>query len=374
MCGSPKFSSEEDQPMFYLGIDQHRKQLTVCLRDEAGSVILQRQVSTEWQRVRSFFEQLAERCRVDGGYVAVVEVCGFNDWLLKLLPEYGCGQVILVQAEDRGRQKTDYRDASQLSEQLWINRQRFLSGQRIHGLRQVWMPPADRRAQRQLCGMRRRLGAERTRLLNRIQRILRKHNLQQECPTKGIATKTASRWLTQLPLPAVDRQEMDATLAQYTVLAQQLLTLETEIRQQAQQDENSLLIATLYGGSPGYAALALAASIGPIDRFPRPRSLANYWGLTPRCRNSGEATQRLGSITKQGSAIARFLLCQLVQRALRRDAWLRQWYKRIKQRRGTKIARVAVMRRLATIIWHMLKHREPYQLGGRARRYVATAT
>jgi transposase len=33
--------------MLYLGIDQHRKQLTVSVRNEAGDVVLRRQVSTE---------------------------------------------------------------------------------------------------------------------------------------------------------------------------------------------------------------------------------------------------------------------------------------------------------------------------------------
>jgi len=40
--------------MLYLGIDQHRKQLTVNLRDEAGETVQRRQVSTEWDRVRTF--------------------------------------------------------------------------------------------------------------------------------------------------------------------------------------------------------------------------------------------------------------------------------------------------------------------------------
>jgi hypothetical protein len=38
--------------MLYLGIDQHRKQLTVSLRDEGGTVIERRQVSTEPKRLR----------------------------------------------------------------------------------------------------------------------------------------------------------------------------------------------------------------------------------------------------------------------------------------------------------------------------------
>lgn len=48
---------------------------------------------------------------------------------------------------------------------------------------------------------------------------------------------------------------------------------------------------------------------------------------------------------------------------LRRDRWVREWYKRIKHRRGARIARVAVMRRMATIIWQMLKHKQPYLPG-----------
>lgn len=49
--------------MFYLAIDQHRKQLTVNLRNEQGDVVLKQQVSTEWKRVRAFFEGLQAQSR-----------------------------------------------------------------------------------------------------------------------------------------------------------------------------------------------------------------------------------------------------------------------------------------------------------------------
>src|SRR5207249_9522563 len=103
-----------------------------------------------------------------------------------------------------------------------------------------------------------------------------------------------------------------------------------------------------------FTAVSLACRAGRVGRFPRGHSLANYWGLTPGCRNSGENNLRLGSITKAGSTMARWLLAQLVYIVLRKDARLREWFKRIKRRRGSSIARVAVMRKLATIIWHML--------------------
>ena len=44
--------TQDDHVMLYVGIDQHGKQLTVSVRDESGNVILRRQVSTEWKKVR----------------------------------------------------------------------------------------------------------------------------------------------------------------------------------------------------------------------------------------------------------------------------------------------------------------------------------
>ena len=62
--------------------------------------------------------------------------------------------------------------------------------------------------------------------------------------------------------------------------------------------------------------------------------------------------------------MARFVLGHMVLHVLRRDPYMKQWYQRIKKRRGSKIARVAVMRRLAEIIWHMVKNRQAYVTGG----------
>ena len=53
--------------MLYLGIDQHKRQLTVNLRNEDETVILKRQVSTQWEKVRAFFADLAEKAGSEGG-------------------------------------------------------------------------------------------------------------------------------------------------------------------------------------------------------------------------------------------------------------------------------------------------------------------
>jgi transposase len=164
-------------------------------------------------------------------------------------------------------------------------------------------------------------------------------------------------------LGEVDRLEMDLLLAQWDLWEEQLAEVEKRIARRQREHPTAPIVATMPGAG-AYSSLGLASRIGPIERFARPGSLANYWGLTPGCRNSGEATDRLGSITKQGSSMARFILGQMVLHVLRKDGSMRAWYRRIKKRRGSKIARVAVMRRLATILWHMVKYKQPYVTGG----------
>jgi transposase len=351
--------------MLYVGIDQHRKQLTVSVRDESGSVLLRRQVSTEWKKVRAFFDEVRALAGPHGGYLSVVEICGFNDWLVKLLPEHGCQETVVVQPEERSKHKTDRRDASGLSEILWINRDRISQGLPVRGLRRIQLPDPAAQADRRLTSQRHDVGRELTRSINRLKAVLRRHNLEQECPTKGIQTKRARIWLNELRLSPVERAELNHQLARQDLLRKQLNELQIAIFKRFESNPMAQLISTLPGAA-AYSALGLACRIGDIRRFKHPRSLANYWGLTPGSRNSGE-TDRLGSITKQGSAMARFLLGQLVLHVLRKDAWMRTWFRNIKRRRGSKIARVAVMRRLATILWHMVTRNESYVYGGPPR-------
>jgi transposase len=354
--------------MLYLGIDQHKRQLTVNLRSEDGSVILQRQVSTQWEKVRAFFADLAEKARPQGGFMAILEVCGMNPWLLAMLQEYGCRETVVVQPKDRSKQKTDRRDAAELAHLLWVHRRDFLDGKHPFGVRRVRPPTSQEAEDRQLTTLRARLTKKRTAVLNSIHKILAKHNLEQACPTKKFQTKKVHGWLAEMELPAVDRLEMDLLLPQWELLDEQLEAVEAKLAERAAGDERVKLLESV-PGMGHYSAVAIGSRIGDIDRFKHADSLANFFGLAPGCRNSGETTKRLGSITKQGSKLVRHLLNQAVIKVLRFDGAMRAWFKRIKRRRGAKIARVAVMRRLATILWHMLKKKERYRYESPIRRH-----
>ena len=347
--------------MLYLGIDQHARQITISLRDDHGDVLLARQVSTHPEKITAFFQQLTrERLRDGERFVAVLEVCGFNDWLIRMLQDYHCHKVVLIQPEDRKKCKTDRRDAAALSELLWVNRERLLQGQPVRGLRQVEIASPTDREDRRLTTLRKEAGGARTRLINKVKQILRRHNLQWQMPTKTFPTAAAVAWLKGLALPEIDRLEMDHLLADLEQAEQRLKDLGRVIARRGAASAGVKVLSSMPGVGGGFTALALACRVGRVERFPRARSLANYWGLTPGCRNSGESDQRLGRITKAGSPTARWLLAQLVHKVLRRDARLRDWFRRVKRRRGPTVARVAVMRKLATIMWHMLSKRKTY--------------
>src|SRR4029453_16414490 len=191
--------------MLYLGIDQHARQITISLRDEDGDVLQARQVSTQPEKVHAFFQRLTrERLHNGESFVAVLEVCGFNDWLIRMLRDYRCHKVILIQPDDRKRRKTDRRDAAGLSELLWVNRDRLLHGKPVRGLRQVDIASTTDQENRRLTTLRKEAGQARTRIVNKIRHMLRRHNVQWDIPTKKLPTLSAIAWLKKVVLPEID--------------------------------------------------------------------------------------------------------------------------------------------------------------------------
>jgi transposase len=106
-------------------------------------------------------------------------------------------------------------------------------------------------------------------------------------------------------------------------------------------------------------ALAMVLTLGPVERFRNSRKVVSYLGLNPREHSSG-GRQRLGAISKQGNTMMRWLLVEAAQTAARFDPELRRAYQRLKFRRVSGVAKVAVARRLAVRLYWMLRARLDY--------------
>ena len=97
-------------------------------------------------------------------------------------------------------------------------------------------------------------------------------------------------------------------------------------------------------------AATVVAEVWDIQRFSSPARLCSWAGLTPGERTSDAHTRR-GHITKQGSRWLRWMLVEAATTAVR-DPQLGRFTAQIAQRRGAKIARVALARRLLTLCYY----------------------
>jgi transposase len=292
--------------------------------------------------------------------MAIVEVCGFNDWLLAKLKKTRCSEIVVIQPEQSAVNKTDKRDANALGELLWNNRKRLQGGQRPNGIRRIF-PAGPQDAQvRQLANFRQHLVKHRTKTINKIKGIINKHNMAQDAPTERSCTKKFRQWITEIQLPVVDRLEIDMNIQSWELYDKQILEVEAELVKRSEVKATDVFRLKAIPGISVMGAITLLSRIGDIKRFKNPNSLANYFGLTPGCHNTA-GRHHIGGITKRGSAIARQVLNFAVLHIVRKDPAMKAWHKKIKSRSGAKTAKVAVMRRLATIIWHILRWGKPYQ-------------
>ena len=100
------------------------------------------------------------------------------------------------------------------------------------------------------------------------------------------------------------------------------------------------------------------AEIGDVSRFDSAKKLCSWAGLTPKHRESDTVVHR-GAITKQGSGLVRWAAVEAVGNyRAKGNEKLRADYRRIAERRGKSKARVAVARKLVTLVFYALRDGE----------------
>jgi transposase len=131
------------------------------------------------------------------------------------------------------------------------------------------------------------------------------------------------------------------------------------IEQEAEKSSEAQRLMT-HPGVGALTALAFVLVTGEANRFRRGKQIASYLGLVPAEESSGER-QRLGHISKQGNSLLRFLLVEAAQVTVRSDPRWRNQFFHLAMRRGRKIAKVAMARRLAVRLYWMWRRGWDYQ-------------
>ena len=145
--------------------------------------------------------------------------------------------------------------------------------------------------------------------------------------------------------------ELDQLTPQIQKLTQ-ALELEVEKRAVARR------LKTHPGVGP-LTALTFELVIGTPDRFHCGKQTASYVGLVPEENSSGNR-RRLGHISKQGNVLLRFLLVEAAQVTVRSQAQWRSKFFHLALRRGRKIAKVAMARKLAVHLYWMWRQGVDY--------------
>lgn len=154
---------------------------------------------------------------------------------------------------------------------------------------------------------------------------------------------------------------LEGVLASIDTISAQITEADLELKAIASSDERCKRLMTVPGVGP-VVSVNFVATVDQPERFENPHQLESYLGLTPGEDSSSERTRRL-SITKAGSTRMRFLLVQAAWSARRtrpNDPMVR-WSLEVEKRRGKQIAVTALARKLAGILFALLRDGTTYQ-------------
>jgi len=222
------------------------------------------------------------------------------------------------------------------------------------------IPARQIRTDRELHRHRIQLAKDRSRTQIRIKSLIARTTLREdEIGINDLLSAKVRPDLDRLTLKGHERFVLENLLQEMDFYTEQIERADRELKELAKTNPQVKLLLTI-PGIAYYSALVIANEIGDINRFDSSKQLASFIGIVPVVRQSGER-QRSGRITRQGNVYLRWILNQCVIHTVRQASPLREFYLRIKERKGEGRARVAAERKLATIIFHMLKDLEEYR-------------
>jgi transposase len=321
--------------MVYGAIDLHMRYSQIRIVDETGAVLRDQRIVTTRERFTTAFTGW-------GAMRILVETGTESEWVAQALEAAGHELVVAdpnyaaMYGELTRKVKTDRRDVAALAE----------------ANRRGWYRPAHRssatqRATTQILRSRRFLVQTRSGAVSLLRSLLRQAGYRLgtgSCET--VPTRVA-----QLPVGP----ELTETLAP---LCRQIMALTREIHAidgRLQTRTASDAIVARLRSVPGIGlivATTFRAFVDRAERFGHAGQVSAAIGLVPRENSSAERRHR-GHITKAGPRELRSLLIQAAWVCWRHggSGTLRAWVDRLAERRGRRIAVVALARRLSRILF-----------------------
>jgi transposase len=319
----------------YVGIDLHRRRSVIVRADEHGQHVSTVRIDNDPLTLAAEVARAGEHPEV------VLEATYGWYWAVDVLEELGAHVHLahpLGLNWGNRRRKDDQTDAIDLIDMLRLGR-----------LPEAWIAPPACRELRELVRYRAKLVALRAGLKAQVHSVLAKEGVH--IPMSDLFGVAGQRLLDEVPLARA-----------YTIRVESLRDLiEAYDREIAMADRH---VRTALDGHRGWRAIQAIPGVGPVlgaifvaeihdvHRFPSARHLCSWAGVTPSHRES-DTTVIKGRITKQGSRLVRWAAVEAAQQT---GDFLKSDFRRIAERRNNrKVARVAVARKILTLVFYGLR-------------------
>jgi len=337
----------------FVGIDHHKRRCEVIIKDRNGEVVKRVNIATS--------KAALEHVLADGE--GKVRMAIFETgpryrpmwrWLTKLVDNVVMGNPGRLKIISQTAYKDDRIDARKLADlgMLGMVPQSYACSD------EAW----DRR---QLLRQRAALVKMQTQVKNRIHALVDLHP-DAEPPKPDVTDifgKVGMEWLGALGLPGADRKRLNQLLEVFEFLHKQVSRSDGAVRRIVRQDERCQWLASVPGIGDFFAALMMA-EIDDIRRFPKSKDFVSYTGLVPG-RDKSDQIERSKGIHKRGNKWLRWALVEAAIPATRSNLGLKNLYDRLRRKKGEKdgpnIAKVAVARKLAQIVYRLLVEERPYE-------------
>jgi transposase len=323
----------------YVGIDFHRRRSVVVRLNSAGERL-------GVHRVRNDALEFAAVMAEAGKSPAVVIEATYGwywavDWLQAQGASVHLASPKSLNWGDR-RVKNDVADATDLADMLRLGR-----------LPEAWIAPPAIRELRELVRYRAKLVQLRSGLKAQVHAVMAKEGVVPK--VSDMFGGAGTRQLDAMELDrnyAIRVQSLRELIGHYD---HEITMLERDIHQHLKNDRGYQAVQAINGVGPTIAAI-LVAEIGDVTRFRSAAHLCSWAGLTPSLRESDLKTRR-GKITKQGSRLLRWALIEGISSTHGGDVLAAQ-YRKLAQRRGKNKARVAIARKVLTLVYYGLRDGE----------------
>ena len=336
---------------YHIGVDYHKSYSHLVVQDSSGKTLRSGRVKNDRQSLGGFLERYRENSH------AVIEATRnwmvMYDWLDDICDDVVLAHPLKVKAIADAKIKTDKIDATVLAHLL-----------RADLVPEAWAPSEKSRDLR--VALRERMFYVRLRTMtkNRIVTVFDRYP-EQTAQLKKLGDlfgKTGRVQLAQVNVSEIDRIQIDRGLDFIGDIDVRIKQSEETIRAMTKANAANVKLLKTIPGIGEFFARLIDAEIDDISRFRNPKKLAAYAGLVPSTYSSGGKTFH-GKIIKQGNKWLRWAFVEAVTPAIASDAQLRARYEHLKII-GVNKARVAIARKLLTIVFQILRDQRAYERRG----------